>query len=288
MSKVSPQALSFAKCLARVDHAEHLESVGRISEARAVFASAMDHAAGCFAKVRFAAFLLRTEEFTDAITLLESLQQEAASTGDGALMSVVANNLAAVYRERGQADLARRLQQVSLSCAARSARPTDLTASPMTVNDAERDDLEHLAADLSNLANDAILAEDFSTAERLLESSFSIETSLGNLPGQASDLGSLGVVAMLQGDLTTAVKRLREALALHAQLGDLRSVGNDLLNLSQAYGNLGAWDEAVATLELAVGHFGRCRAVMSESRARLLLTEARRRRRVASVTPEWN
>lgn len=183
--------------------------------------------------------------------------------GDSGLRSAASTNLAAVHRECGRFEEAAAWQQVALSAAA------DAHAA-----DADRTDCDIDPADLTGLANDALLRGDHSLAERLHSISLAAEFRRGNLRGVADDLGGLGVVLLLQGRCKPALAKLWRAYRLHRRFDDDAGAGRDLLNLAEVCRRANRPRIAFRCLRHAVRLFDHCGAAHLVARARVLLDDA--------------
>ena len=244
---------------ALLQRAENLAVANRLTEARAVFTTAIRSDSGYAARSEFGRFLVRIECYDEAIEQFSILLTQAKTIGDELLRSMVANNLAAVYRELGRHDTAARLQQQAI--AAETAAGADTAPTPCV---------------LANRANDAIMAGDFSLARQLLRRSLALEIEAGSLAGQAADWGSLGVVARLEGSTGEAIGCLRRAHQLHRRVRDARGTGCDLMNLAEVFRAIGRWRAAGRCYGRAVRQFRQAYALASARRAQFQLAETER------------
>jgi tetratricopeptide (TPR) repeat protein len=174
------------------------------------------------------------------------------------LRAMAINQLACLYRQRGEYAQAAVLQRRSLA---------------EEINDA---DDGNVAADLGNLAVDAIAAGDLVLAENLLRRSLALEVAADSPDGQAADYGNLAIVHGLRGDHRSAIHCLRCALKLHRRLNDVRSAGCDLMNLAAVYEMQQRWVRSARLLELAVRLFLVDDAAEFVVRARTALAQTRR------------
>lgn len=249
-----------AEAQSSLDRAGVLAESGRHDEARVAFSAAVCCPPWPVAHNEFGCYLLQTECFDEAVEQFAILLTWAKEQGDANWRAVASNNLAAVYRTMGRIDLAASLQQQSILAACE--------------DDYQSCGDSHLACDLGNRANDAILAGKYDLAEKLLRRSLLVETAIESLEGQAADWGNLGLVAALQGNVTEGIRNLWRAYRLHLRAADDRGVGCDLLNLAELFGRLGRWRTAVRCLRRAVVQFERVDAATSAQRAQRLLEEA--------------
>jgi tetratricopeptide (TPR) repeat protein len=198
----------------------------------------------------------------------------AQSQKDEALAAAAWNNLAVVLRERGESARASVCQQQSWRIAMN--HPVADSSS------------ELLSQNLTNLANDAILAGDYKLAERLLRSALVVDTRTGNSADVAADWGGLGIISYLTGRFGQARRALTRARQLHERLGDDRGLGCDLGHLGQV--SLAEQDlpSARRFFERSMLHF-ECAGCREEAqRARRMLREVAGRQRVAGFCPARN
>lgn len=167
----------------------------------------------------FGLFQRQSGELEEALECFENLLVLAEKNADAELRAVASNNLACLCRDLGEPDVAASWQQQSWHAA-----QTHGVAAGTHVE---------LGCDLSNRANDALLAGDLPLAERLFNLALKWEAANGSASRQGDDWGSLGLVAALRGDFETALERLQQATRLHREAGDMRGVGADLLNVAE-------------------------------------------------------
>src|SRR5258708_3401987 len=134
--------------------------------------------------------------------LLEAAQNQKCDV----LKATAWNNLAVVFRERGESARAAVCQQQAWRAALGDSAA-----------DASSD---LLSENLTNRANDAILAGDYRLAQRLLKSALVVDIQAENLAYEAIDWGSLGIVSYLTGRLDQARREFIRARQIHARLGD--------------------------------------------------------------------
>lgn len=179
----------------------------------------------------------QTGELEESVQTFEQLLILADHNHDPELRAVAANNLACLCRELGEQDIAASWQQQSWQAAQSNgvAAGTHL----------------ELGCDLSNRANDAMLAGDLDLAERLFKLALKWEEERGTSSRQGDDWGSLGLIAGLQGDLQLAMERLQQAARLHREAGDMRGVGCDLLNVAELCAVQQDWEPGLKICEEA-------------------------------------
>lgn len=252
--------------------AEHHEA-GRSELARCAFCRAVDIDESGVALNEYGQFLWQRGELDEALVQFERLLKVAEVRGCTALRSVAWNNLAVVHRERGDRARAAVCQQQSWRASLRLS-DSSADATPGT--------------DLTNRANDAILAGDLRLAEKLLESALNCDARAENLADEAADWGNLGIVAALTGDIDKARYRFERAFWIHRNLGDDRGLGCDLRHLGELSVAAGDWKSAHGLLERSVFHFERGGSRALADAARRALVEVARRERVASFDPARN
>ena len=204
----------------------------------------------------------------------EQLLDVAQSRNCESLEATAWNNLAVVFRERGESARAAVCQQQSWR-AALSNCPTDSSSDLLSHN-------------LTNLANDAILAGDYRLAERLLRSALDIDVRAGNSADEAADWGGLGIVSYLTGRLGQARRNFAMARQIHERLGDDRGLGCDLGHLGQLSLAEEDWPAARSFIEQSLCHFERAGCRRLAQQARRTLREIAGRQRVANFNPVRN
>ena len=204
----------------------------------------------------------------------EQLLDVAQSRKCASLEATAWNNLAVVFRERGESARAAVCQQQSWRAALHDS-PADSSADLLSHN-------------LTNLANDAILAGDYRLAERLLRSALDIDVRAGNFADEAADWGSLGIVSLLTGRLGQARRDFTMAKRIHERLGDDRGLGCDLGHLGQLSLADEDWPAARSLIEQSLFHFERAGCRQLAQQARRTLREIAARQRVANFNSVRN
>ena len=218
--------------------------------------------------------LWRHGDLLAAQATFEQLLSVAQSQKCDALEAAAWNNLAVVFREKGESGRAAVCQQQSWRAA--------LCDSP---DDAPS---ELLSQNLTNLANDTILAGDYRLAERLLRSALVVDIRAGNLADEAADWGGLGIVAYLTHRLGQARRDFATARQIHERLGDDRGLGCDLRHLGQISLAEENWPAARRFFEQSAHHFERAGCRGEAQQARRTLREIAGRERVANFDPVRN
>src|SRR5579863_1438155 len=163
--------------------------------------------------------LWQSGKLTAAQAAFEQLLNLAQSHRCIALEATAWNNLAVVFREQGESARAAVCQQQSLRITLR--------------HNAVDSSSEMVSQNLTNLANDAILAGDFRLADRLLMSALELDVRSGNSADEAADWGGLGIVSYLTGRFYRARRAFTKARQIHERLEDDRGLGCDLGHLGR-------------------------------------------------------
>ncbi len=141
---------------------------------------------------------------------------------------VVLSDLAVVYRELGEFDMARRFQQ----------RVVNLQISSDS-------------ADLEALANDAFSCGEFDLAKELISTAAVIEDAATPIE-QANAFGSRGLLAAANRRPKTGLRLLYQASQLHRQLNDQLGAGKDWLNMAEVFSQLGRYRGMRGALRRAI------------------------------------
>jgi len=227
-------------------------------EIRAEFEAQLAESDQICIRLEYAEFLAHAGETQTAIQQYQHVLRSAESANMPQVRAMAVNQLACLHRQQGEYAMAAVMQRRSLA---------------MGIDHALEGDV---AADLGNLAVDAIAAGDLSLAENLLLRSLALETAAESQAGQAADYGNLAIVHGLQRNYRSAIHCLRRALKLHRCLNDVRSIGCDLMNLAAMYEVQQRWDRSEFLLQLAVRVLQVDDAQDLITRAKSALTETRR------------
>ncbi|WP_417386111.1 hypothetical protein [Gimesia sp.] len=249
-----------------VQQAHLLVSEGKRGEARALFFSSDFNAPEWARQLHLGQFLLETGEHLDSIEQFSIVLDVAQQHGDNQLRSVVCHNLAVAYRNLKFFDLAAQFQQYSIAWG-------DLRSANHQTLEEELDQLsDNAACDLTGRANDAILQEDYSLAEQLLNISLSREILYGDPESQAADWGNLGIVQGLKGNHQRAVFCFRKAYQLHKQTDNQPLMGQDLVHLGELFWTAGRFRSATRCLNRSLKCFSRSQhsTLAQNTRSRLL------------------
>lgn len=195
-------------------------------------------------RIAYGVCLSQQERYFEAISIFTPILD-----GDNRqAIGVVCHNLAAIYREVGDFDLARRFQW----------RAT------LILDDAGPEEL--LA-----MANDALANESYQTSESLLVAA--IEMS-GDAADEVRDGDLIATMGLVQAELSSpqeGMMTLFSAYRRHQEMRDFRGMGNDLLNMSALFGRLQRRRAERACLKRAIRCFEKAPATCSIKRANELV-----------------
>jgi tetratricopeptide (TPR) repeat protein len=141
---------------------------------------------------------------------------------------IVLSDLAVVYRELGEFDLARRFQQ----------RVVNLQSSSDS-------------ADLEALANDAFSCGEFDLAKELISTAIAIEEAATPVE-RANTVGTRGLIAAANRRPKTGLRLLYQASQLHQQQKDRLGAGKDWLNMAEVFSQLGRYRGMRSALRRAI------------------------------------
>lgn len=254
--------------------AAFLASLEEFERCEELYQQAIAADSGSVAANEYGSYLFGLARVTDAIEQFSQLLVKARQDRDDELESTALNNLAACYREQGEFAVASRLQQRALGAGSKASRKTEAAFVS--------------AAELSNLANDAIINEKFDVAEQLVEESLSMEIESANAAGQAADWATLGLLAGFRGKTSVAVERLFFAYRLHLRLGNTRMAARDLKNMAEVYACGDQVESAIRSLKRAKSAFQEVGDLDEQQAVDSRLAELRSLRNVVSLDPQLN
>lgn len=237
---------------------------GEWERADACFQAAIESDVSPVSQITHASSLAERERYHEALCLFTEAIDRASSTGNREALGVIFHNLAAIYRELGDADLARRFQQRALL---------------------QLDDCG--PAELLGLANDAWSSKRTELASCLAESCVELDED-----AEATvDLEAQATVSMLSGHLDNPRNGIRSLIQIyrqHCSRNELRFAGIDLMNLAALLAQIG-WTRAEANLvRRAIGHFDSAPAPVSAFRTRQFLAHLERIESLSRFDPSWN
>ncbi len=235
------------------------------AEADAVFQRAIAVDASPCSGIAYGCALAEQERFHEALCQLTAALDIAQRRGDRDALATIYHNLAAIYRELGDNDLARRFQQRAIS----------------QVDDCGPDEL-------LGLANDAWLAERLELAECLAGTAADIDEEDDFREPSPEVEATLGLLKGFLRDPREGIRPLLRAYSRHKAIGELRLMGNDLLNLSALLGELGRHRGELACVRRAIACFDSAPAPVSAAKARRLMAHLERLRQLRQFDPSRN
>lgn len=235
------------------------------SAADAVFQRAISLDASPCSCIAYGCTLAEQERFNEALCQMTAALDIAQNRADRNELATIYHNLAAIYRELGDNDLARRFQQRAIA----------------HVDDCGPDEL-------LGLANDAWLAERHELAECLAGTAADIDEEDEYREPSAEVEATLGLLNGFLNDPREGIRPLLRAYARHKAAGELRLMGNDLLNLSVLLGELGRHRGELACVRRAIASFDDAPAPVSAAKARRLLAHLERLRQLRQFDPSRN
>lgn len=243
--------------------AERLEQSGQWQAADACYAAAITLDNSPASRTAFATSLAARERYNEAICQLTCALDVASSTGDRDALGTIFHNFAAVYRDLGDPDLARRFQQRAIQ---------------------QMDDCGPI--ELMGLANDAWLSGRSELAACLAASCSDLddETESVDLEAQAT----LAVITGLTDNPREGIRTLIQVIRQHRIAGAERLMGIDLMNLSVLLAELGWYRAELAAVRNAIDCFERASATLSAARARHVMASLERMQSLREFDPRLN
>jgi hypothetical protein len=213
-------------------HAEAFVQKREWEAADRFFRSAVGKDETAASRIAFGVYLADRERFNESIVVLTPVLDGT----DRFAIGVVCHNLAAIYRNLGEMDLARRFQW----------RATLLQPDLGT-------------DDLLAMTNDALLRSRMDVAETLIEAAIEMEDSDEELDdGSSTDadlMATKGLIQASSGCVDEGVVTIFRAYCRHRDAGNRRGMGADLLNLSALFGTLNRYRAERACLIRAMKCF---------------------------------
>lgn len=249
------------KALHLVNRAEGCASHGDWKSADECFRSALQLSDSPRHRIAYSVCLALQERYYEAIsTMMPVLDGQ-----DRAAIGIVCHNLASIYREVGDYDLARRFQW----------RATLLDDS--------------IDADgLLGMANDALSNNLPEVAGSLVLSATEMQSEADGEPNDADLLATAGLVEAETDSPEVGLLTLFTAYRWHRDENDLKGMGTDQLNMSVLFGKLNRHRAERACLVRAVRFFDRASATYSSMKARSELKRIDQLRRLRSFDAERN
>jgi tetratricopeptide (TPR) repeat protein len=213
--------------------------------------------------IAYGCALAEQERFNEALCQMTAALDLAQYSGERSALASVYHNLAAIYRELGDIDLARRFQQRAIS----------------QMDDCGPDEL-------LGLANDAWLAKRHELAECLAGTAANFDE---NSHEPSADIeATLGLLTGVLHDPSEGIRPLLRAYSRHKAAGELRLMGNDMLNLSALLGELGRHRGEMTGVRRAIACFDSAPAPVSAAKARRLMAYLERLRQIRQFDPSRN
>jgi tetratricopeptide (TPR) repeat protein len=213
-------------------------------------------------RLTFANSLAERESYNAAICQLTAALDMASETGDREALGVIFHNLASIYRELGDADLARRFQQRAV----------------LQMDDCGPDELLGLAND-AWLSRRTELATSLAAGCTMLE-----EDSEAALEAHAT----AAIFGGLAEDPRSGIRNLIHVYRQHQLAGSNRLMGIDLLNLSALLCETGRHQAELGMVRRAVQHFEQAPAPLLVNKARQVLEMLERMQSLRDFDPSVN
>lgn len=236
---------------ALLEKAELYAASGRMTDARSAYLAAIELDSGFAARNAYGCFLTAVQQYREAIEQFTALLDAARDRADRDLAGVANHNLAVIYRELGEFDLAAHFQRAAFA-AQESFDSCDLFA----------------------MANESLLQGDIALAEKLVRATIALDSEADSDDSHAAALGTLGLIAEQRGDLRRGIGYLSEAFRRHRRRRDRRGMGTDLVHLSRVYQAAGRDSSAKRCLQRAAWCFERAHAPRFARLAERMLDEA--------------
>lgn len=259
----NPDSGFLSQTVGELRRAEGFGRSGRWTDADGCYASAVAIDLSPTSRIAFGSSLAMRERFNEAICQLTAAIDVATQTGDREALGVIFHNLAAIYRELGDADLARRFQQ-------RALQQTD-DCGP---------------AELLGLANDAWVSRRSELAACLSASCADMENDGDDCEWEAQ--ATLSVITGLAEHPREAIRSLIHVYRQHRAAAAERLMGIDLLNLAVLFSKVGWYRAEMKLVEQAIRHFEQAPAPVSAVRARQVLNTLRRMQSLRDFNPLAN
>ena len=248
-----------------LERAEHFGRTGQWPQADSCFASAVVLDRSPTSQIAFGSSLATRERYNEAICQLTGALDRASESGDREALGVIFHNLAVIYRDLGDNDLARRFQHRAILQQDDCGPPELLGLS----NDAWRSGRTELAGCLA--ASCADFSEDSGGDSHLLEAQ-----------------AMLGVLTGVMDDPREGIRSLIRIYRQHQIAGSERLMGIDLMNLAVLFSEVGWYRTEFQLVRRAAQHFEQASAPVSAARARQSLTTLERMKSLREFDPSVN
>lgn len=246
--------------------AEFLGLQGQWAEADACYLAAIELDRTSGSRIAFGTSLAHREQYHGALCCLTDALDQASKAGDREALGVIYHNLAAIYRELGDYDLARRFQQRSI-LQLDDCRPVDLLG----------------------LANDAWLSGRSEIATCLASSCTELDSDGDELDCVLLEAqATLAITVGLAEDPRQGIRSLIQIYRQHRAANDVRLMGVDLLNLSALLSELGWYRAEMNFVRRAISLFDQAPAPVSAVKARQTLGLLERMQSLRNFDPSMN
>ena len=226
-----------------------------------LFLEALELDASASNRIAYGVYLAHQERYFAAISIFTAVMDGT----DRDAIGVVYHNLAAIYREVGDDDLARRFQW-------RATLTSDDSGSE----------------ELLGMANDALVNNHFALAGTLANSAVELQTTTEEEQIDPDLLATMGLVEAASGSVEHGVLALFSAFRQHRENRDVRGMATDQLNLSVLFGKLNRHRAERACLLRAMRYFEQVPAPHSYQRTRQQLGRFDRMQAVRSFDSRRN
>lgn len=212
-------------------------------------------------RISYGVCLSKQERYFEAISNFTPV----LDGGDRSAISVVCHNLAAIYREVGDLDLARRFQW----------RATLLQDDSGT-------------EEVLGMANDALASEHHETAASLVMTACDLNAETSEDISDGDLVATTGLVNAALYSKEEGLITLFAAYRRHQAVRDLRGMGLDQMNMAVLFADLGRYRAERSCLMRAIRYFERASAPLSCQRARQQLDRLDRMQIVRSFDARRN
>lgn len=245
--------------------AELLGLQGQWLDAESHYAAAIQLDCTPVSRIAFGTSLASRELYHRALCCLTEAIDQASQVGAREALGVIYHNLAAIYRELGDYDLARRFQQRSIL---------------------QLDDCR--AVDLLALANDAWLSRRSEIATCLASSCTEIDSDDEPDSVLLEAQATVAITTGLAEDPRQGIRALIQVYRQHREANDVRLMGIDLLNLSALLSEIGWYRAEMSFVRRAINLFDQAPAPVSAVKARQTLGLLERMQSLRNFDPSKN
>lgn len=212
-------------------------------------------------RIAYGVCLAQQERFFEAMTVFTPV----LDGDDRCAIAIVCHNLASIYRDVGELDLARRFQWRA-----------------MLLNE------DSGSEDLLGLANDAFASDRFEAADSLIISAMSMQDDFEKGIPDGDFLATTGLIQAMVNSPEAGLFTLFTAFRQHREDADFRAMGTDQLNMSILFGELKRYRAERSCLKRAIRYFEYAPAPGSLSQARRMLEQLDRMQTVRTFNARRN